>query len=85
MTTRKPPTLKQLEKRRDELNKKFSVGDEVMLKKDFHDDLFPTKIRHPFSIMGGHSVVGWLEGVAGGYLETHIFAVQKREPITAGK
>jgi len=58
----------------EEWNRKNPIGTNVMLKKDFQDDLTPTKTRSLASVMCGSPVV-WLEGVSGCYSLTHVFTV----------
>ena len=64
----KKPNLKKLQSICDKFNSNHSVGDEVMVKLDFKDDLFRTKTRSPAQVLSGHSAVIWLENVSGCYL-----------------
>lgn len=55
-----------------EFNRRFPVGSEVMLKKDFEDVPVRTRTRSEAFVMCGHSAVVFLEGVSGCYLTTHV-------------
>ncbi|MBX8826521.1 hypothetical protein [Ochrobactrum sp. SFR4] len=52
----------------DKFNASYPVGTNVLLKKDGHDELFPTTTRSTAQVMCGHSAVIWLENVSGCYL-----------------
>lgn len=61
----RPPSAAQLKKSVDKFNATFPVGTEVILRKDSGE--VKTKVRAPAEVMGGHSAVGWFEGVSGAY------------------
>lgn len=42
-------------------NLKYAVGDEVVVLDDEGKEFIDT-VRHPASVMGGHTAVAWLEG-----------------------
>ena len=64
--------LEAMQKECDEWNAKYPIGTDVLLNKDFVDELVPTKTRSKASIMCGHSVVMWLENISGCYLLSHV-------------
>lgn len=66
---RRPPSPSQLKKTVEQFNAKFPVGTAVILCKDSGE--VQTKVRAPAEIMGGHSAVGWFEGVSGAYSIEH--------------
>jgi hypothetical protein len=67
--------LKKLQSICDNFNSRHSVGDEVLVKLDFKDELFRTKTRSKAEVLSGHSVVIWLEGVSGCYLLDRVFNI----------
>lgn len=60
------PSLKKIQSQVDNFNSKHSVGDSVKLRLD-SGEVKEVKISHPATILGGHSAVGWFEGVSGCY------------------
>ncbi len=70
--TKKRATPAQLKKAVEKFNRRFPVGSEVMLKKDFEPELVRTRTRSEAFILSGHSPVVFLEGVSGCYLITHV-------------
>lgn len=79
ITRREQAKLKKLQAICDEFNADNPVGTEVLLKKDFQDELFPTKTRSTAQIMCGHSAVIWLENVSGCYLLDRVTTVRLSE------
>lgn len=67
-TKRQQAKAKKLQTICDQFNASYPVGTEMLLKKDGHDELFPTKTRSTAQVMSGHSAVIWLENVSGCYL-----------------
>ncbi len=63
---RKPPSAKKLKQIVDEFNGRFPVGTKVILRKDSGE--IETAVKAPAEILGGHSAVGWFEGVSGCYV-----------------
>jgi hypothetical protein len=57
----------QLQSEVDAFNQKHKVGDKVMLRID-SDGVKEVTIKHPATIAGGHSAVGWFEEISGYYL-----------------
>lgn len=68
LTKREQAKSKKLQAICDKFNAANPVGTAVLLKKDFQDELFPTKTRSTAQVMCGHSAVIWLENVSGCYL-----------------
>lgn len=64
------------EKAAEAFNRRFPVGSDVMLKKDFEDISVRTKTHSEAFVMCGHSAVVFLEGVSGCYLITHVSEVK---------
>ena len=62
-----PPDIKQLQGAIDQFNKSCPVGTPVSLMKD-DGTTVETKVRHEATILGGHSAVGWFEGITGCWL-----------------
>ena len=58
---------KLLEKEMEDFNKKYPVGTEILLQKDFEDEPIKTKVRHEAYILSGHTVVAFFENVSGCY------------------
>lgn len=89
MTKREQAKTKKLQAICDKFNASYPVGTEVLLKKDGHDELFPTKTRSTAQVLCGHSVVIWLENVSGCYLldrVTPVVSTSRATPNTeAGK
>lgn len=65
MIKHKQKTANQLAKIVEAFNAKYAVGSEVVLRMD--TGLLITKVRAPAEVLGGHSAVGWFEGVRGCY------------------
>ena len=55
----KRTSLKKLQNQVDTFNTIYSVGDKILLKKD-NGTVEPDEIKHPASIMGGHTAIAWL-------------------------
>lgn len=68
LTKREQEKTKKLQAVCDKFNASYPVGTDVLLKKDGHDELFPTRTRSTAQILSGHSAVIWLENVSGCYL-----------------
>ena len=68
LTKRQQAKADKLQAICDKFNASYPVGTEVLLKKDGHDELLPTKTRSTAQVMSGHSAVIWLENVSGCYL-----------------
>ncbi len=68
LTKRQQAKADKLQAICDKFNASYPVGTAVFLKKDGHDELFPTKTRSTAQVMSGHSAVIWLENVSGCYL-----------------
>ncbi len=64
--------LEKMQRECEAWNRKYPIGTDVLLNKDFVDELVPTKTRSKASILSGHSVVIWLDGVSGCYLLSHV-------------
>lgn len=64
---RRGKTLKTLQREVDEFNKLCPVGTEVIVTKDLGEEV-RTKVWHEATILGGHTAVGWFEGISGCYL-----------------
>lgn len=45
----------------EEFNRKYSVGDTVNVKGD-DGSIFQDVIKHPATILGGHTAMAWLKG-----------------------
>lgn len=71
------PSQKKLQKIVDSFNAKFPVGSSVLLRKD--SGIIETTVRAPAEILGGHSAVGWFDGVVGCY------AIDKRVSAPGSK
>ncbi len=57
---------KKEQKKVDEWNNKYSVGQKVIVKMDDDSD-FTTTTRYPAELLGGHTAVGWFIGIRGCY------------------
>lgn len=68
LTKREQAKAKKLQAICDQFNASYPVGTDVLLKKNGHDELFPTKTRSTAQVLSGHSAVIWLENVSGCYL-----------------
>lgn len=62
----KQKSLNQLQKEIDNFNSKHSVGSEVKLMLD-DGEVKTVTINHKATILGGHTAVGWFDGVSGCY------------------
>jgi hypothetical protein len=58
----------------DAFNRRFPVGSEVLLKKDFAPAPVHTRTRSAAFVLSGHSPVVFLEGISGSY---HISCVSE--------
>lgn len=47
-------------------NQKYAVGDEVPVTLD-DESVQVCKVKHPATLMGGHTAVGWFDGIRGAY------------------
>lgn len=56
----------RLTRRAEKLNRQFPVGAQVRVTRD-SGDIIHTTVRHPFTVLGGHTVVGWFFGIVGCY------------------
>lgn len=61
-----PPT--NLEKLCNDFNKKYPIGTEILLKKDFVGEPVRTKVASEAFVLSGHSAVAFFEGTSGCYL-----------------
>ena len=68
LTKREQAKANKLQAICDKFNVSYPVGTDVLLKKDGHDELFPTKTRSTAQVLCGHSAIIWLENVSGCYL-----------------
>lgn len=66
MNNPKKKSLKTLEAEVKAFNEKHKVGDSVTLLLD-SGQIKSTRIKHEATILGGHTAVGWFEGVSGCY------------------
>ena len=56
------PTQQQLENQVSTFNEVFKVGDKVqVLKRADSKETFEDEIKHPATIMGGHTAMAWLK------------------------
>lgn len=62
----KQKSQKQLELEVENFNLKHKVGDKVLLQTD-GGEVKEVTVKHPATIMGGHSSVGWFEEISGCY------------------
>lgn len=62
----KKKSLKTLEAQVEKFNQAHKVGDSVLLQLDSGEQR-QVKIYHEATILGGHTAVGWFEGVRGCY------------------
>lgn len=58
------------------MNRAYPVGTVVDVEKD-DGSLFLTKVRNEFVLLGGHTPVGWFEGIRGCYLATRVREVKE--------
>lgn len=63
----KPPTQKQLQADIDRFNKACPVGTAVTVEMD-DGSLVESTVRREATILGGHTAVGWFEGITACYL-----------------
>lgn len=61
----KQKSLKKLQEQIDSFNSKVAVGDKVKIKSGVDSEWKEVTVSHPATILGGHSAVGWFEGVRG--------------------
>ena len=61
----KRKSVRELQRIVDKFNERFPVGTKLVLRKDSGE--VETEVRAPAEVMGGHSAVGWFEGVSGAY------------------
>lgn len=66
----KQPSQAQLQMQADAFNYNFKVGEKVLVRKDSGENVEDV-IRHEATIMGGHSVMAWLEN-CGSYLPDRV-------------
>lgn len=64
---RRSPSIDALRRQRDDFNSRHAVGTSVRVKKD-NGDIVDTTTRSAAELLQEHSVVIWLEGIAGCYL-----------------
>lgn len=57
---------KKLQAEIDAFNLKFKVGDPVKVKLD-SGEVKETTVKHEATILGGHTAVGWFNGISGCY------------------
>ncbi len=70
------PNLAKLQAEVDAWNAKYPVGQPVVLSMDSGEER-TTKTYHEATILGGHTAVGWFEGVRGCY------KLDRAHPITS--
>lgn len=59
----KPLSPQQLQNQVNQFNAAYSIGDKVeVLKSRSGDETFIDVIKHPATIMGGHTAMAWLVG-----------------------
>ncbi len=58
---------KKEQKKVDNWNAKYSVGQKVIVKMDNGTEKH-TETRHPASLLSGHTAVGWFKGISGCYM-----------------
>lgn len=59
-------SLKSLQQQVDAWNANYAPGQAVNLVKD-DGSIFPTRASSPARVLGGHSAVIWVDGIAGCY------------------
>lgn len=62
----KQKSQRQLQSEVDKFNEVHKIGDKVKLKLDLGEER-EVIIRHQATILGGHTAVGWFEGISGCY------------------
>lgn len=60
-------TIKQLQEAVDKFNEEYPVGSHVNLLMD-DGVTVQTTVSHEATIIGGHSAVGWFDGISGCYM-----------------
>lgn len=73
MNRYKQPSQAQLQMQADAFNFNFKVGDKVNVRKD-SGEMIEDTIKHQATIMGGHTVMAWLEK-SGSYLPERVSKV----------
>jgi len=68
-------SMKQLQAAVDKFNTEFPVGTDVIVTQDSGDDV-ASRVRYPASILGGHTAVGWFDGIVGCYDITRVRAAR---------
>ncbi len=68
----KQRNIYKMQRECDDWNSRYPIGTDVLLDKDFVDELVPTKTKSKAQILSGHSVVIWLENISGCYLLSHV-------------
>lgn len=77
MATRKPNPAK-LQKQCDDFNSRCPVGTPVLFWKGVREGLGANGIvRHPATVLGGHTPVAWITGASGCIALTHVQPVQE--------
>jgi len=61
------PSQKQLQAQIDKFNAECPVGSDIILTMD-DGATIETTVRHEATIIGGHSAVGWFDGITGCYM-----------------
>ena len=75
------PNAKSLQKRCDEFNRLYAIGQHVTVRKD-NGERLSTVTRSAAEVLSGHSAVIWLEGVSGCYLLDRVTPVFHPHPET---
>ena len=58
----------------DRFNRDCPVGTTVLVEKD-NGEKIKTKVKHPATILGGHTAVGWFEDITGCYILNRVTKV----------
>lgn len=74
MSIPKQKTQKELQAEISDFNSKHPVGSIVKLKLDGDKGIVDVTVKHEATIMGGHTAVGWFEGVSGCYNLNHVIS-----------
>ncbi len=67
ISKRQQKITEQEQKKVDDWNNKYPVGQKVIVTKDDLSE-FETVTSHPAQVLEGHTAVGWFKGISGCYL-----------------
>jgi hypothetical protein len=67
ISKRQQKITEQEQKKVDDWNNKYAVGQKVIVTKDDGSE-FETETRYPAEVLSGHTAVGWFKGISGCYL-----------------